>query len=402
MSYLIPPAGAPISFREILKITSSWLRCDLCTEMFEEKIRSHAKVKYWYFFNSGRTAQVFILKALSQIADPSKDEVVIPAYTCFSVAAAIARSGLKIRLVDIDPLTMDYNYERLFSLNFTRVLAVIACNLFGILSNWEKLWSIAKEKNIFLIDDAAQSMGTLFKGRPSGTLGDVGFYSLNRGKNLSTYSGGILLTDDDEIAARIQEDIQNLNRPNFSSEIAALIKMTLYSWFLRPKLYWLPSMIPFLGLGKTVFDETFSLGHLTCFQKCAGAILWNNLENLNTARAKNSQRLAEELLKLGRFEIPGYNEAFCPTYLRLPLLAQNRVWHERAIAALRQQGVVGSTMYPSTIRQIDGIEKYLASPTGDFPGAQEVVEKLLTLPTHSYLKHNDIQKIVFCLRENKM
>jgi perosamine synthetase len=402
MSYLMPPAGAPISFSEILKITSSWLRSDLCMEMFEEKIRSHAKVKYWYFFNSGRTAQVFILKALSQIADPSKDEVVIPAYTCFSVAAAVAKSGLKIRLVDIDPLTMDYNYERLFSLNFTRVLAVIACNLFGILSNWEKLWSMAREKNVFLIDDAAQSMGTLFKGRPSGSLGDVGFYSLNRGKNLSTCSGGILLTDDDEIAARIQEDMQNLNRPNFSSEIAALVKMTLYSWFLRPKLYWLPSIIPFLGLGKTVFDENFSLSHLTRFQKCAGAILWSNLESLNIVRVRNSRKLAEELLRLGRFEIPGYNKASCPNYLRLPLLTQDKAWRERAIAALRRQGIVASNMYPLTIRQIAGIEKYLASPAGDFPGAQEVVEKLLTLPTHSYLKHNDIQKIVFCLREYKM
>ncbi len=399
MSYLIPPAGAPISFCEILKITSSWLRSDFCTELFEEKIKSHAKAKYCYLFNSGRTAQVFILKALSQIADPSKDEIVIPAYTCYSVAAAIAKSGLKIRLVDIDPLTMDYDYEKLLNLDFTKVLAIVACDLFGILSNWEKLWSMAKEKNVFLIDDAAQSMGTLFKGRPSGSLGDVGFYSLNRGKNLSTYSGGILLTDDDEIAARIQEDMQNLNRPDFSSEIKVLIKMTSYSWFLRPKLYWLLSMIPFLGLGKTVFDETFSLGHLTSFQKCAGAIVWGNLEGFNTVRVKNSRKLAEELLRLGRFEIPGYNEASCPTYLRLPLLTPNKAWRERAIAALRRQGIVASNMYPSTIRQIAGIEKYLACPAGDFPKAQEVVDKLLTLPTHPYLRESDIRKIVCCLTQ---
>lgn len=399
MFYLIPPAGTPISFYDILKITRLWLRSKSCTEMFEEKIRNHTGLRYCHFFNSGRTAQVFILKALSELAGSSKDEVVIPAYTCFSVGAAIAKSGLKIRLVDIDPLTMDYNYERLFSLDFTRVLAVVACNLFGILSSWEKLWSIAHQKDIFLIDDAAQSMGTLFKDRPSGSLGDVGFYSLNRGKNLSTYSGGILLTNNDKISARIQEDVKNLDRFNLSNEIKVFIKMTLYSWFLNPKLYWLPSVIPFLGLGKTVFNETFRLGHLTRFQKCAGAILWNNLKSLNTTRTKNSRKLAEGLLRSERFRIPGYDAASCPAYLRLPVLTQNKAERDQAITALRQQRIVASTMYPSTIRQIAGIEKYLASTTKDFPGAQEVAEKLLTLPTHAYLRENDIQKIIFCLTE---
>jgi dTDP-4-amino-4,6-dideoxygalactose transaminase len=389
----------PISFYDILKITRSWLRSDFRAEMFPEKIKSYAGVKYCYLFNSGRTAQVFILKALSKLAGPSKNEVVIPAYTCFSVAAAIAKSGLKIRLVDVNPLTMDYDYEKLFGLNFTRVLTVIACNLFGILSAWEKLWSMALEKRVFLIDDAAQSMGTLFKGRPSGTLGDVGFYSLNRGKNLSTYAGGILLTDNDQIAARIQEDMRNLDRLDLSSEIEVLIKMTLYSWFLKPELYWLPNMIPFLGLGKTVFDETFSLGHLTNLQMCAGSILWDNLESLNTVRTKNARKLSEGLLKSGRFKIPGYDEGSCPAYLRLPLLAQDTAERDQAVTTLRLQGVVASTMYPSIIRQIPGIEKYLASPAKDFPRAQEVVEKLLTLPTHTYLRQNDIRKIISCLRE---
>lgn len=389
----------PISFYEILKITSSWVRSDFSAEMFEEKIKSHAGVRYCYFFNSGRTAQVFILKALSELAGSSRDEVVIPAYTCFSVAAAIAKSGLKIRLVDTDPFTMDYDYEKLFGLNFTKVLAVIACNLFGILSNWEKLWSMAQEKNVFLIDDAAQSMGTLFKDRPSGSLGDIGFYSLNRGKSLSTYSGGILVTNNEKIAAQIQEDIKNLDRPNLWNEITVLIKMTLYSWFLKPRFYWLPSMIPFLGLGKTVFDETFSLCQLTDIQKCAGIILWNTLESLNSARTKNARKLAEGVLRSERFKIPGYDEAFCPAYLRLPLLAQDKAGRDRAVTALRRQGVVASTMYPSTIRQIAGIEKYLASTAKDFPGAQEVAETLLTLPTHPYLSDNDVQKIISCLTE---
>jgi len=396
---LIPPAGAPVTFREISKIASSWARSEFGALSFEEKIRSHAGVRFCYLLNSGRSAQFLTLKALSELAHICKDEVVIPAYTCFSVAAAIARSGLKIRLVDIDPLTMDYDYDRLFDLDFSKVLAVIACNLFGILSNWERLWPIAREKEVFLIDDAAQSMGSLFKGRPSGSLGDIGFYSLNRGKNLSTFSGGILITNSERIAAKIQERMNNLTRPGINKEIGALVGMTIYSWFLHPKSYWFPNMIPFLNLGKTVFDKNFKVGHLADVQKSAGTILWRNLEGFNATRKENARKLAEGVLRSQEFKIPGYNELFLPVYLRLPLLAASKAKRYELVTALKRQGVIASTMYPSTIRQIVGVEKYLASAAGDFPGAKEVTEKLVTLPTHPYLRNKDIQKIISCFVE---
>jgi dTDP-4-amino-4,6-dideoxygalactose transaminase len=258
---------------------------------------------------------------------------------------------------------------------------------------------MALEKRVFLIDDAAQSMGSFFKGRPSGSLGNIGFYSLNRGKNLSTYSGGVLLTNNDEIAARIQKGIKSLDKLSLWSEIKVLIKITLYTWFLKPRFYWLPSMIPFLGLGKTIFDETFNLGALTMFQKCTGALLLRNLESLNTTRTRNARKLAEGLLKSGRFRIPGYNAPFCPVYIRLPVLAYNKADRDRAIKALRRKGIRASIMYPLTIRQIPGIEKYLASPDSDFAQAQDVAERLLTLPTHPYLRERDLDTIVSCLTE---
>jgi dTDP-4-amino-4,6-dideoxygalactose transaminase len=399
MFHLIPPAGAPISFREIKEVIKSRIHSNSCEAVFKNKIKKHTGVRYCYLFNYGRTALLFILKALHDMAGLTKVEVVIPAYTCFSVAASIARTGLKIRLIDINPLTMDYDYDELSNLDFSKVLAVIACNLFGILSNWEKLLAIAREKRVFMVDDAAQSMGSSVKGRSSGSLGDAGFFSLGRGKNLSTYSGGILLTNSEEIAEKVEERIKGLAKPGLGREVKTLIEITLYSLFLRPKCFWLANMIPYLNLGKTIYDKTFSLGCLTESQKCAGSIFYSSLKWINTTRMENARKIARGILESGKYTIPGYDEEFCPAYLRLPLLSKDKTSRNRVIAALRKKGIVASTMYPSTIQQIPGIERHLSSSEGNFPGAQKVVDRLLTLPTHSYLSEKDLQRAISCLVE---
>lgn len=396
MFYLIPPAGTPIAQDEIIGalFSARHLNGD---NSFARKIMESFSVNHCFTYNSGRTALYYLLKVFFELREKQRDEVVIPAYTCFSVASAIARAGLKIRLVDIDPHTLDFKLEQLAKIDRNRTLAVIGCNLFGIINDWNIISEIIFDKEIFMIDDAAQSMGVVHQGRLSGTNGDAGLFSLGRGKNVSTYSGGILIINNDEIAHEIGKSARALKKSGTIMELAALAKIWLYSIFLNPRFYWLPELIPFLGLGKTVFDENFRVGKLTNIQSALGTHLIDKLERLNHQRQKNSKELAEELVKSGRFEIPGYDTVKCPAYLRLPLLVENRAERDRLIKRLRKSGIVASIMYPSTIRSIPGIDKYLADEQTEFPGAQLIVDRMLTIPTHGYLKDRDIQQIIACL-----
>lgn len=400
MLYLVPPAGTPITFSDIFHIIKIRLSSDSMPDVFESMIKNQFKAKHCFLYNSGRAALASTLKSLLRLADTKKIEVVIPAYTCFSVAAAIARSGLKIRLVDIDPHTLDYDYEKLQSLNFNNVLAIIGCNLFGILSDWNNLKNIAIEKKVYLIDDAAQSMGSQFQKKNSGSLGDVGFFSLGRGKNLSIVSGGVLITDNDDIAMHLYNETRELKKDGGFVEIKSLLNIILYSLFLNPRLYWFPDNMPFLKLGQTIFDVNFDISDLSYIQKCAGVIIFPKLENINAVRLKNAKAICAELLKDDRFSIPGYSADRFPIYLRLPVLARNSHERDKTIAALKQAGIKSSAMYPSTIRRIEGIERYLANPEDDFEGAQIVVDQLFTLPTHHYVKDSDIEKIIGCLKGN--
>ncbi|MFZ5979895.1 MAG: DegT/DnrJ/EryC1/StrS family aminotransferase [Candidatus Zixiibacteriota bacterium] len=397
MFYLISPSGTPVSMSDLIRTVFWRARPARGRELLCAQVQKLSRTKYCFPVNSGRCAQTLILQALKNKTPGIKDEIIVPAYTCYSVPASIVRAGLKVRPVDINPTTMDYDYDRLRRTDFTRVLALTAANLFGLVSNWTELEVLAAKHGFYLVDDAAQALGSLFDQRPAGSFGAAGFYSLDRGKNLSTYAGGILISDDDNLAKEITVLHERLEMPSAASEITVLIKMFLYALLLRPRLYWLPNALPFLGLGETVYDENFAMSKLSRLQTGAGAVMFPRLDRLNEIRRENACRLAEAISKDGRYIIPGYTTDSCPVYLRLPVLAENKSVRDKLIQKLIDNGIKASTMYPDLICRIPEIEPHLVTDDDLYPGATQVVEKLLTLPTHYYMRPRDIETVINCL-----
>jgi len=405
MFYRVPPAGTPTTIVDIMSAARRALLSRQAGNEFIAALRALSGAVKCYALNSGRASLSIVLRALAKMSSREKNEVVIPAYTCFTVAASVVNSGLRIRIVDIDPHTLDYDYAKLDEEDLSKVVAIVGCSLFGIANDWSRLQSIAKKSGCFLIDDAAQSLGKQTRFGMSGTAGDVGIFSFGRGKDLSTYSGGAIVTSDNRIAASIEEVLRTF--PASGLDVVSLVSMTLYSLMLHPRLYWIPANLPFLGLGKTVFDPNFDITLLSPSRAGAGTTLLKKLAKFNLARKEHSKTLAVALLRMGGYEIPGYNESSSPAYLRLPVLCADKRTRDDAIAKLKRAGVSSSTMYPSTIRRIPDIEKYLAFPkdapgeTNNFPGAQAVVDRLLVLPTHPLLEDSDIERMVLALGEGK-
>lgn len=384
-------------FGELIKTLYDRLKRESHTISLSTKIASFTNTRHSYFLNSGRSAQTLLLRSMREIAGEDRNEVILPAYTCYSVAAASVRAGLKIRLVDIDPASLDFDLEKMGNLSGNHVLAALGCNLFGVLNDWDRLIQIGRANDYFLIDDGAQSFGAKYKGRASGSLGTAGFYSLGRGKALTTYNGGILVTNHEELATQLDRHLEELPSAGLVTEAIVFAKLMTYSMFIRPRLYWIPASLPFLGLGETIYEEDFEMSKLSAVQTVAGAVIFESILYFHSMRAANAQELASMVLALGKFEVPGWNAANCPPYLRLPVLASDRATRDRAIRELREAGIVATQMYPSTLRQIPGIEPHLASAETEFPGAQQLVDRLFTLPTHPFLTDQDFDNIVACL-----
>ena len=135
----------------------------------------------------------------------------IPAYTCFSVAAAVVRTGLKIYPVEIDPHTLDFDFSQLDAVPGEKLLCIIPSNLFGLLNDLPRIRQAAQAKDAFVLDDAAQALGATRNGQFAGTEGDVGLYSLGRGKAVTTIEGGLIVTNSEEIARLVEKEAKDLD-----------------------------------------------------------------------------------------------------------------------------------------------------------------------------------------------
>ena len=108
----LPPAAAPIYPHDILSGIKALFNGHRELERFEAELKDYCGMRHCFLLSSGKAALTFILEALREIR-PERDEVLIPAFTCYSVPSAIVRAGLRVRLCDINPETLDFDFDQL-------------------------------------------------------------------------------------------------------------------------------------------------------------------------------------------------------------------------------------------------------------------------------------------------
>lgn len=354
-------------------------------ERREQELRAYFGVRHVFLVSSGKAALAVILSALHALR-PEKKTVVAPAYTCWSVPSAIVKAGLTTAPCDMDAGRFDYDYELLPEAISGDTLCVIAGNLFGIPSDIDRIVALGREKGVFVVEDAAQAMGSVSRKRKVGAIADVGFFSLGRGKNVTSGSGGIIVTNSDAIADAISAAYQTLGEPGFLENLAALAEALLLTVFIRPWLYWLPAGLPFLKLGETFFYRDFPVRRLSGMK--AGLLEnWEeSLERQGRERKANSAAYAGALNAL--FPSIGPADEAC---LRFPVLAHDRNARDAVLAESAKRGLGASRMYPGPLNRIGEIRG--SFPGKAYPAAERMADRLFTLPTHSLVRPADREAV---------
>jgi dTDP-4-amino-4,6-dideoxygalactose transaminase len=382
----VPPAAAPLCWRDLWHGAAGALSPARSLRTLEEQIRRHFGVRHVFLVSSGTAALTLTLRALRSLSD--RTEVVIPAYTCFSVAAAVAKAGLRPVLCDIDPSTFDFDHALLEQALSRETLCVLAHHLFGIPSDIERIRALCSARGIFVVEDAAQAMGAEDKGHTLGTLGDVGIFSLGRGKNITCGSGGIMVTSSQEIAGAIAKQYRHLEPPTPAEVLKDFTQLVLMAVFIRPRLYWIPAALPFLRLGQTIYPTEIPLKRLSGMQAGLLGDWRSHLARSNRIRSETSSYFKQRLpLPLA----PGPSRP----YLRLPVLVASPKERERIRARSQERGLGIAVAYPTPINEIPEIRAAFSGQR--FPSAQRVAERLLTIPTHHLLSENDKRAIAECV-----
>lgn len=177
---------------------------------------------------SGTAALVIALKMLSNNT-PTKQDVIIPAYTCPLVALAIHHCGLNIKLCDLAEDSFDFDFNHLTTLLDDNVLAVVPTHLGGKVADVAKLKKLTAVHNIAIIEDAAQALGA-----EVGIHGDITFFSLAAGKGLTLYEGGLLTSSDPHIREQLAHAAKELIPNNFWWELKRTIELLGYTALYNP------------------------------------------------------------------------------------------------------------------------------------------------------------------------
>jgi dTDP-4-amino-4,6-dideoxygalactose transaminase len=374
----LPPAAAPISFMDLMYGFHGIVKKQSIAKL-EEEIKEYFGAKYAFFVSSGKAALFLILFGLKRLSGKSK--VIIPAYTCYSVPSAIRMAGLDIVLCDVRPDTLDFDYSELENLVDDDTLCIVSTHLFGIPSDIEKIRVMCKTKGIYIVEDAAQAMGAICGKKKLGTLGDVAFFSLGRGKNITCGSGGVIITSAGDIAESLRGYYADIKQVPITEYVNNVFKVMFQIFFIHPVLYWFPKHLPFLKIGETRFHSTFPVYRLTGFQ--AGLLHdWRKkLEIYNRYRLSTGNYYFQNLDISDRMPIYA-NGVF---YLRFPIYMKSKRKKDELCNMGNVHGI--SPMYPDSINNIPEIKDDFSNL--HYPNAKKIAETLVALPTHILLDERD-------------
>lgn len=172
--------------------------------VFERDFASYVGSKYCVMVNSGSSANLLMVAALfytknSNLKLQRGDEVIVPAVSWSTTYYPLYQYGLKIKFVDIDLATLNYDLDQLEQAVSDKTRAIMAVNLLGNPNDFSRIEQIIGKRNIVLIEDNCESMGATFQNKFAGTFGVMGTFSTFFSHHISTMEGGMIVTEDEEI-----------------------------------------------------------------------------------------------------------------------------------------------------------------------------------------------------------
>jgi dTDP-4-amino-4,6-dideoxygalactose transaminase len=328
--------------------------------------------------DSGTSALVMALRATTAAGGI----VALPAYACVDIGAAAIFASVRVMLYDVDPDTLSADLDSVARVLDRGATTVVVAHLYGYPANVPAVRTLADAHGAAVIEDAAQgAWGSLADSR-LGAMGPLSVLSFGRGKGMTGSGGGALLG----IGTHGAELLARASTPSGASRGVRALATAAAQWALgRPALYGVPSAIPALHLGETIYHPAHEPHAISAASASLvrDALARADLD-LATRRehAEELERAAVRAEGMRRITpIAGSH----PGYLRFPMRLDGA--HEVAPAL----GVVRG--YPSTLA---GLAELAPTLIGDekLSGARELQRSLVTLPTHALLTAEDLRKII--------
>ena len=326
---------------------------------FEKEFGEFCESKYCVGVNSGTDALRFALMAMG--IGPG-DEVITVPNTFIATTEAISQVGATPVFVDIYPDTCNMDPSQIEGRITGKTKALIPVHLYGQIVDMDPILKISQNHNISIVEDACQAHGALYKDRKAGSLGTVGCFSFYPGKNLGAYGeGGAIVTRNEEIDRKIR-------------------------------------MIRDHGQAKKyIHDMEGYNGRLDAIQAGILRIKLKRLEAWNRSRRESAAYYNELLSKIDGVSLPVEADFARSVYHLYVILVDDRDGLQQF---LNDKGIASGLHYPFPLH-LQKAYAHLGYKEGDFPVAENVAKRLLSLPMFPELTREQIEYVAEAIREFK-
>lgn len=262
---------------------------------FEERFNKYVGSKASFAVTSC-TAALELAAILSGLE--RGDEVIIPGHTFCASAIPFGRTGATIRWADIDKESRIVTVDTIKPLISEKTKAIVVVHLYGLMVDMDPIMELAREKNIFVVEDAAQAPGAIYKGRRAGSIGDFGCFSFHTHKNISTLGeGGMLTVNREEIIPLVPGVRHNGVRA-----------------FENQEYYWQPGMSNVDFDIEGLWPYNFCMGEV---QAALGIKLLKRLDEVNQQRKSRALRFIDELKPFPELNFQSSNHPDCENIYHL-------------------------------------------------------------------------------------
>jgi dTDP-4-amino-4,6-dideoxygalactose transaminase len=308
----------------------------------EEKVAALSDCKFAVGVSSGTDA---ILSSLMSLDIGTGDEVITAPFTFFSTAGCIVRVGAQPVFVDIDPKTYNIDPALIESAVTEKTRAIIPVHLFGQMADMDPIVEIAAKYNLAVIEDAAQSITSTYKGRKAGSIGTAGCFSFYPSKNLGGIGdGGMIVTNDEQLYRR---------------------------------------MVMMRNHGQTGKYEYKYVGgnfRLDAIQAAALLVKLPYLDKWSQARRENAAYYDEKFA--GTVVAPPFVSADCVSIYNQYCIRVPR--RDELVTHLRDKGIGSAIYYPVPLH-LQGCFSYVGYKEGAFPESEKAAKQVLALPIYPEL-----------------
>ncbi len=333
---------------EVLKVMDSgMLASGKWVRDFEDAFARHIGTKYAISTTSGTQALILALEALSV---RGKD-VLVPSFSFIASATSIIRAGGRPVFVDVKEDTFNMDPEDLRKKIGENTGAIMPVHLYGQTANMGEIMEIAEEKGVPVIEDACQAHGAKWKGKKAGSIGNIGAFSFYPTKNMTTGEGGMVTTDDEDLAEKIRNLINHGQKERY--------RHTELGWNFR----------------------------MTNIAAAIGLKQLEKLDKNNEIRRRNALLYNENLSDV--VEVPFVDERAFHVYHQYTIKTDYR---KRIIDEFSKNGIGYGIYYPIAIHQQEIMKKM--GYTAKLPVTERLTERVISIPVHPLLSEEDMENVV--------